>query len=215
MHAGSAHQTGVPARLVTLRLAVLLLIAAGTLAGQVRTYRIEPSADSQFALEVFKTGLMSGKKHLLIFERYQGRLEHNAANPEQSQIELTIESASLVVKDDWVNEKERGKISDEALNKQLVVKQYPAMKFRSNSIRASDAAGSYEVQGELTIRNQTRPVVVQVKMQEDGGALRFEGEATVKMKDYGLKPPSAALGLIGTKNEMAVSFQLRAMPANP
>jgi hypothetical protein len=30
------------------------------------------------------------------------------------------------------------------------------------------------------------------------------------MTDYGLKPPGAALGLIGTKNEMRVEFKLRA-----
>lgn len=197
------------------RVFALLLLASAVALGETRPYRIEPDLDSRFALEVYKTGLMSGKKHLLIFERYRGRLEYDPENPEQSRVELTIESASLAVKDDWVNEKERKKIADEALNNMLAVKQHPEMKFRSGSIRAA-GAGRYEVQGELTIRQMARPVLVKVSLREGpGGSLLFEGEATVKMKDYGMKPPSAALGLIGTKDEMTVSFRLRAAPEAP
>ena len=36
-----------------------------------------------------------------------------------------------------------------------------------------------------------------------------EGKATVKLSDYKLKPVSALLGAIGTRNEMTVSFVLR------
>jgi polyisoprenoid-binding protein YceI len=63
----------------------------------------------------------------------------------------------------------------------------------------------YDVQGMLTIRDRTRPVLVHVSMK-DGV---FEGNALVKLSDFGLKPPkSATLGLIGTKDEMAVLFRL-------
>ncbi|MEX2300812.1 MAG: YceI family protein [Bryobacterales bacterium] len=199
-----------------LVLLISLLFVPAVLFAETRAYRIEPSPDSRFALEVYKTGLMNGKKHLLVFERYQGRIEYDAANPAQSRVELTIQSASLSVQDDWVNENERKKIADEALNKQLIVEQHPELKFHSGSIRPADAPGHYEVQGELTIRNLARPVIVQVTMSEPReGVLLFEGDATVEMKDYGLKPPSAALGLIGTKNEMKVIFQLHAVPAGP
>jgi polyisoprenoid-binding protein YceI len=195
---------------LALRVFAFLLLASAALPGEARRYRIDPDPDSRFALEVEKTGLMSGKKHLLVFERYSGQLQYDSVNPEQSRVELTIEAGSLVVKDDWVTEKERAKIADEALNKQLAAKQHPEMKFRSGSIRAAGGDGRYEVQGELTIREMARPVVVHVSLREGpGGSLLFDGEATVKMKDYGLKPPSAALGLIGTRNEMTVRFELR------
>jgi polyisoprenoid-binding protein YceI len=205
---------GLPVRRAP-RLAILLLLAANSLFGQVRIYRIGPAAGSRFVLEVFKTGLMSGKKHLLVFERYQGRLEYDATNPERSRVELTIESASLVVQDDWVNENERKKIADEALNKQLRAGQYPEIHFSSASIRGREGPGRYEVQGDLMIRDVTKPVAVQVTLREQGENLIFEGEAVVKMKDYGMKPPSAVLGLIGTKNEMTVRFQLEATPPGP
>jgi polyisoprenoid-binding protein YceI len=129
---------------------------------------------------------------------------------------LTIASASLVVTDGWVNEKDRAKIADEALNNMLAASKFPEMKFRSGVIRAVEGENRYEVQGDLTIRDLTRPVTVQVDLREQAdGSLQFDGTAAVEMKDYGLKPPSAALGLIGTKNEMLVSFHLRALPAAP
>jgi polyisoprenoid-binding protein YceI len=197
-------------------LSISVLCAHGALFAETRVYRIEPAPDSRITLEVYKTGLMNGKKHLLVFERYQGRIEYDAANPAQSRVELTIQAASLLVQDDWVNESERKKIADEALNKQLIVEQHPELKFQSRSIRPADAPGHYEVRGELTIRDLARPVIVQVTMSAPReGVLLFEGEATVAMKDYGMKPPSAALGLIGTKNEMKVIFQLHAVPAGP
>jgi hypothetical protein len=37
----------------------------------------------------------------------------------------------------------------------------------------------------------------------------LEGGATIKMTDYGLKPPAAALGTIGTKDEMRIEFRIR------
>jgi polyisoprenoid-binding protein YceI len=198
------------------QLTILLVFLPVASFAEARTYRIEATPDSRFALEVFKTGLMNGKKHLLVFEQYQGRLEYDAANVEQSHVELTVQSASMVVKDDWVNEKEREKIADEALNKQLMVNKHPEIRFLSGSIRPADGPERYEVQGDLTIRDLTRPVVVHVTLrQQSEGVLLFEGAATVRMKDYGMKPPSAALGLIGTKNEMKVSFRLPAVPASP
>jgi polyisoprenoid-binding protein YceI len=199
-----------------LALWILLLFVPAELFAETRAYRIEPSPDSRVALEVYKTGLMNGKKHLLVFERYQGRIEYDAANPAQSRVELTVQSASLLVQDDWVNESDRKKIADEALNKQLIVEKHPEIKFRSGLIRPADAPGHYEVQGELTIRDVARPVAVQVTLSEPReGVLLFEGDATVEMKSFGMKPPSAALGLIGTRNEMKVIFQLHAVPAGP
>jgi polyisoprenoid-binding protein YceI len=71
----------------------------------------------------------------------------------------------------------------------------------------------FEVEGQLTIRGIARPALVRVLVKPaEGGDLLLDGRSTVKMKDYGLKPPSAALGMVGTKDEMEVSFVLRARP---
>ena len=198
---------------VKLRVAVGLLFAAAALPGQARSYRIEPAPDSRLALEVFKTGLMSGKKHLLVFERYAGRLEYDTAHPEQSHIEWTVEAGSLVVQDDWVSEKDRAKIADEALNNELAVKQYPEIRFRSSSIRAADAAGRYQVQGDLTIRDKTRPVEVGVRLRKGPG-----GSVAVRRRsngfDEGLRDEAAVSGARTDRHQGRDDgeFQLRAEP---
>lgn len=186
---------------------------ASSLCGQTALYEIKPSSDSRFALEIYKTGLMSGKKHLLLFERFAGALNYNSTSPEVSKLDLNVESASFVVKDDWVSASQARSIRQEAAGKNgLEVTRYPQIRFIASSIAKSGDA--FTIQGTLTIRGVDKPVTVQVsmKLEPAGGALRFEGKAEVKLKDYGIKPPTAALGAVGTKNEMAVSFSLIATP---
>jgi polyisoprenoid-binding protein YceI len=79
-------------------------------------------------------------------------------------------------------------------------------------VRDAAGAGKFEVEGDLTIRDLTRPVVVSVTLQQGSAGLVFDGSAVVKMKDYNMKPPSAAMGLIGTMDEMLLTFHLLARP---
>lgn len=186
---------------------------AVSLSAQTALYEIKPGPDSRFALEIYKTGFMSGKKHLLLFERFAGALNYNAAAPEVSRLDLNVESASFTVKDDWVSASQAKSIREEAAGKNgLEVTKYPQIRFVASSIAKS--GDGFTVQGTLTIRGVDKPVTVAVSMKPEpaGGALRFEGKAEVKLKDYGIKPPTAALGAVGTKNEMAVSFSLIATP---
>jgi len=60
----------------------------------------------------------------------------------------------------------------------------------------------------LTIRGIAKPATVNVALQEFDEVLMFRGTARVLLTDYGLKPPTALLGAIGTKNEMEFSFSL-------
>jgi polyisoprenoid-binding protein YceI len=195
-----------------MRILILPWLAI-SLSGQTALYEIKPSPDSRFALEIYKTGFMSGKKHLLLFERFAGALNYNSATPEASKLDLNVESPSFVVKDDWVSASQAKSIREEAAGKNgLEVNRFPQIRFVASSIAKSGDA--FTVQGTLTIRGVDKPVTVRVSMKPEpaGGALRFEGKAEVKLKDYGIKPPTAALGAVGTKNEMAVSFSLIATP---
>lgn len=185
---------------MSLALVLALLVAADT-----RNLRIAPAEGARFALEVEKTGLLSGKKHLIIFEKYSGKLELNPGAPEQSKLTLEIEARSAVVKDEWSPAKgSLEKIYHEMQTNMLDSAKHPLITFASERI-TSKGAGKFEVTGPLTIRGIAKPVVVQVEQKGDF----YEGSATVKLSDYKLKGPKAALGAIGTKDEMAVSFALK------
>ena len=190
-----------------------ILIAFLTLAsiGLAASYQVAPEAGTQFALTVEKTGLYRGKKHLFVFEKYSGKLVFDAQKPEQSSIQLTIDSKSAVCKDDWVSAKDIKSIMEEMFGNMLAVKDYPTMTFSSTSIKPL-GGNQFEAQGMLTIRNKPKPVMVSVQLDAaDPQKLRLRGSAKINLKDYGLKPPSALLGVIGTKEEMPFAFDIVAV----
>ncbi len=194
-----------------LRSLICGMLLAGACLAAAADYVIQPAPESRFALEIYKTGLMSGKKHLFLFSRYEGVLRYDPDAPEASGIRLEVDAASAVCKDDWVTDSQRDDIEEYALEEMMVVKQYPKILFVSDGV--TGGGGRYEVTGTLTIRGRGRPAKVQVELQPgEDGRLRFQGSAVVNLKEYGIKPRRAALGLIGTKNEMELRFDLVATP---
>lgn len=190
----------------------LLFLALATLAelALAASYEVRPAPDARLALTVEKTGLYRGKKHLFLFEKYQGMLQFDPAKPEESQIQLTIDSASAVCKDDWVSAGDLKKVMEVTFEDMLAVKRYPAMTFASTVIREL-GGGKYDAQGTLTIRGIAKPAAITVHMNSaDPARLRLDGSAKVKLTDYKLKPPSAILGAIGTKDEMTLNFTISA-----
>jgi polyisoprenoid-binding protein YceI len=172
------------------------------------SYEIHPAVSDRLELTVEKTGLYRGKKHLFLFEKYDGRLQFDPLKPEASQVQLTIESRSLVCKDNWVSAGDLKKVQQTALDEMLAVKQHPSMMFTSGAIKPLGGE-RYEVQGTLTIRSLSKPILLTVHLNAtDPNALRLSGGATIRLSDYNLKPPSALLGAIGTKNEMTLAFSV-------
>jgi polyisoprenoid-binding protein YceI len=89
------------------------------------------------------------------------------------------------------------------------------LKFRSTRVERA-GADRFRVDGTLEVRGIARPAQVEVTVRESGRrALALEGRSVVRLTSYGLKPPSAALGAIGTKDEMVVSFRLTAVERLP
>jgi polyisoprenoid-binding protein YceI len=186
-------------------LAALALLAPAIAAAPVE-FRIAPAPANQLQLEVDKTGLMKGKTHVFVFHRYAGKLWWDETAPAASKVELTIESGSIECKDTWVSEKDRAKILREAQDNMLATGRFPQIRFVSDKV-AQQPGGQLLVDGQLTLRDQTHPVTLTVTPKT--GA-RFEGEAVVKLTAFGLKPPAAALGAIGTRDEMRFRFTVTA-----
>ncbi|HMD47892.1 MAG TPA: YceI family protein, partial [Bryobacteraceae bacterium] len=157
-------------------------------------------------LEVFKSGLLAGKKHLFFFEDYQGELDYDAARVENSQVRLTIQARSLTCKDNWVRPQDRKTILDAALNDMMAVNQYPQISFVSSRV-VTKSKGQYEVQGDLTVRGIAKPVTLQAAVKPVGDVrLEIDGDARISHQDYGLKPLSKFGGIVGTKDQMLLRF---------
>jgi polyisoprenoid-binding protein YceI len=171
---------------------------------------LQPAPGSKMTLEVYKTGLMSGKKHVFEFTRFQGTLAYDAAQPEASRVELAINAASIECKDTWLSESDRKKVMDLTLGAEMLdVRRHPTIRFSSTAI-TNLGGNRYQAAGLLTIRGVSKPVSIDLTATETGGKLQLSGKATIRLKDYNLKPPSAVLGAIGTRNEMLFEFTLLA-----
>ncbi len=189
-------------------LAPVLLLAATQLGAEAVHYDLVPAPGSRLALEVFKTGLMRGKKHTFHFERYRGTLSYDPARPAATRVRLGIEAGSLALKDTWLSARDFQKVQNYALADMLAATRYPELTFELSAVR-STGTEQFEVQGNLTIRGIAKPVVVQVTRP---APLTFEGSGTLKMTAWGLQPPSAGLGTVGTKDEMVFSFAIVVRP---
>ncbi len=189
-------------------LAPVLLVAATQLGAEAVHYDLAPAPGNRLALEVFKTGLMRGKKHTFLFERYRGTLSYDPARPQATRVRVGIEAGSLALKDTWLSEKDFQKVQNYALAEMLGATRYPELTFESSAVR-STGTEQFEVQGNLTIRGIAKPVVIQVMRR---APLTFEGSSTLKMTAWGLRPPSGGLGTVGTKDEMLFSFAILVRP---
>jgi polyisoprenoid-binding protein YceI len=195
-------------------LLLILSLFAVAMPAQIQTIAIRPSPENRMQLLVTKTGFLRGKQHLFLFERYDGSIRYDTRKPEASQVSFSIESSSISCKDTWVSVNDLRKIQEMALKDMLDAEHHPRIVFVSTAIKEV-GPGKFDIQGQLTIRGIAKPITAVVSMTTAaGGGLSFEGRSQVRLTDYNLKPPSAALGTIGTKDEMSFSFLLAGKPAN-
>ena len=166
------------------------------------SYSIRRTSESSVAVEVFKTGLMGRRKHILFVETYGGMLEYDFDNPERSRAELEFDANSIVCRDEWLSPEKRKEFLSTVKGEMLKVSQYPKITFSSGKIRKL-AQHRFEVDGTLTIRGIAKPVTAEVAAIPVG-KVRFELDITARIKfsDYGMERPSAMMGLIGTRDEM-------------
>ena len=156
-------------------------------------------------MQVFKKGLLAGKRHVLHFGKFFGELEYDQHQPERSKLRFVIESHSVTCEDKWLTSRQRKRVVSFALDKMLVADRFPEIKY-SSTVIVTQAANHYDLQGNLTIRGTTRPVLIHLATKLGVASMEVDGKAVVRMKDYGMKPPPDLLGLSGTKGKMKLRF---------
>ena len=81
---------------------------------------------------------------------------------------------------------------------------------------AQPAAGDAAVlrtAGSLTVVGVERSVAMDITLDRlADGTLRTRGSVPMKMTDFGIRPPTAMLGLVKTRNELTVRFELLVDP---
>ena len=136
------------------------------------TWKIDPShSEIQFFVRHMMIAKVRGR-----FREFEGTI-HIGERPEDSRVEVVIEAASIDTRD---------RTRDEHLRSAdfLDVERYPELRFASTSVRPGDK-DRWQVTGDLTVRDVTRPVVLDVEydgaMVDPWGNLRSGFLATAEI----------------------------------
>jgi polyisoprenoid-binding protein YceI len=144
------------------------------------TYHLDPS-HSQAAFTARHMMLTKVRGDLKIT---QGTLEFDAANPADASVEVHLDAASISTGD---GNRDNHLRSPDFLN----AAEFPALVFKSTRIETRDGKTA-KVHGDLTIRDVTRPVVIEAEYLGAGkdpwgnDVVAFAGSTKINREDWGL-----------------------------
>ena len=175
-----------------------LALGSMIFAGQAAAADYVIDREGQHAFVNFKISHMGFSWLYGTFKDFDGTFSFDAEQPEASQVEVTLKTASL---DSNHAERDKHLRSDDFLN----VGKHPPATFKSTSVK-STGEGAADITGDLTLNGVTKPVVIAAKFigegQDPWGGYRagFEGTTTLKLKDFDIKmdlgPTSQTVDLI-------------------
>jgi len=174
------------------RSVLAVMLAAIAVAG-LASVTVQPAAAAteSYQIDAVHSGMRFSVRHLFSptpghFSDFAGTLKYDAAHPENSQIELTIQAASI----DTDNDRRDQHLKSEDF---FFVEKYPTITFKSTRIVPAEKAGNFQVTGDLTLRGVTRPVTLAVQLlgfgEVPGMGYRggFTATTTINRQDFGVK----------------------------
>lgn len=181
-------------KLFSAAVAALALSSVATAA--VERYQIDPVHSSVgFSIRHFFSQVPGA------FTKFQGTITADRDNLEQSSVEASIEVAS-------VNTREP-KRDDHLRSKEFFsVAEYPTMNFKSKSWKKT-GDDTFDVTGDLTIKNVTKEVVLKTKLLGFGPGMKgamlsgWHATTTVNRNDFGITTFPKVLG-----DEVAITIDV-------
>jgi polyisoprenoid-binding protein YceI len=163
------------------RLAVLVMVAAGSMSGQSTAWRIDPlHSAAHFSVRHLMISTVRGE-----FSGVNGMVQWDPRHPTQATVEATIDCATLNTGVAKRDEQMKGPDFFD-------VKKYPKMSFVSKKVQTA-GKGKLKVLGDLTINATTRPVTLDIEGPSDPvkdaqGREKIGLTATTKFnrKDFGI-----------------------------
>jgi len=144
------------------------------------------------------------------FTEFNGTIQFDESNPQNSNVDVTIDAASIDTSEQDRDNHLRGADFFD-------VEKYPTLRFVSTSVTPRKD-NTYDVAGHLTMHGVTREVVLPASFlgtaQDPWGNMKyvFEAELTLNRKDYGLTW-NAALEtggfLVGDEVKVSLSIQAK------
>jgi len=171
-------------------------------------YIIRPTSESSVGVQVFKSGLMARRKHVLFLQQYSGEVDYDYENPENSRVQLVFDATRVVCRDQWLKPEKRQSFLAFVQKEILATDHHEKITFSSNRINRISST-RFQLEGTLNLRGSAKPVLFEVVVIQNGkDRLEIDGTARLRMSDYGIDRPTSFFGLIGTKDEVVLRFLL-------
>ncbi|MGI8685292.1 MAG: YceI family protein [Acidimicrobiales bacterium] len=154
-------------------------------------------------------GAKMGHDLVLAATKWQGTVTVDAADPAATSVEVSADPRSLEILQATggmkaLSDKDRGEIASNS-DKTLNTSKYPEITFKSTGV--SGAAPNLKLNGNLTISGQTKPVTLDVTVQDSGGDVKLTGRTSLQHSTFGVKPYSK-LGALKIKDEVELGIEL-------
>jgi polyisoprenoid-binding protein YceI len=147
------------------------------------------------------------------FKDFEGQAHIDAANPENSSVTVTIQTASI---DTGVADRDGHLKSADFFD----VEQFPEITFVSTDV-SRDGAG-WTITGDLTVKGVAKPVTIELEStgsaRDPFGNLRvgFEGGTAISRKDWGLTWNAALeTGGVLVSDKVKLEFDVSAIQVTP
>ena len=177
------------------RLLAIALLAAG--ATSLSAQHFTPGPESAIWIE----GTAATRSFLCRGEAVDGNIAWRAGAPE-GQVGMPVQALEC---------ENRRMTAD--MHVALKATEHTHIRFVLSAARRAGAE-SIRVTGRLTLSGVTRTVEFGARLTGRNGAFRISGTHPVKLSDYGIPAPTKLLGLIRVRDEVHVSFDLEAVPAD-
>ena len=186
-------------RLLPLLAALSLLASARA---EVETYKIDPvHSSSGFSIRHMLSKFSSS------FTKTSGTITVDRDNLEKSSVEATIEIASISTSNpDRDKHLQSPDFFDAA--------KFPAMTFKSTAWKKT-GENTFDVTGDLTIKDVTKPVVLKVTLLGFGPGMRpgsflsgWEATTVLKKSEFGVAGPAMLGKVLG--DEVTVNIAIEA-----
>jgi polyisoprenoid-binding protein YceI len=173
----------------------------------------------EYQLDTAHTRLGFVARHAMVtkvrgsFKEFEGKVFIDADQPGKSTVELRINTASI---DTGQEQRDAHLKSPDFFD----VENYPEMIFRATDISGKNE--DFKVKGELTIKDTTKPVEIELEFtgsaKDPFGNMRagFEGTTEINRKDWGLEWNAALeTGGLLVSEKVKLEFDISAIKLSP
>ena len=168
-------------------------------------------ANGQLTINTYVGGIGAKMGHDLVLEakRWDGTATIDATNPAASSVHVRVEVDSLEVLRATgglkpLTDHDKADIMQNR-DKTLQAAKYAQIVFDSTAVAVDSSSLSLE--GNLTIMGATRPVTLDVAVDDTDGAIRITGKTRFLQTDFGVKPYSK-MGALKVKDEIDMNIVL-------